>query len=79
MKSNLNYVGTGIVLLLLFCSTPCVYAQDFSDIISFFNNQFIPVEEINVEDGCVVVKYRMEMTLGPRHIVYLWQDHKGIP
>jgi hypothetical protein len=65
MEKNIPAIGKGIILLFLLFAIPFVHAQDYSDIVSFFNNQFIPVEEITVESGAVTVNYSMEKALGP--------------
>ena len=66
--SNSEYIGIGIVVILLFSSICYVHAQDSSELIIFFNEQFIPVEEINVENGVVVVKYKIGPLFGPEKI-----------
>lgn len=62
--SKLNQVcvviGLLIGLLILFHSTTYVHAQDSTELINFFNEKFILVENINIGDEVVVVKYRMK-------------------
>lgn len=66
--SNSEYMGIGIVVILLFSSICYVHAQDSSELIIFFNEQFIPVEDVNVENGVVVVEYKIGPLFGPEKI-----------
>ncbi|MBN1192046.1 MAG: PKD domain-containing protein [Dehalococcoidales bacterium] len=62
--------------ILSLCPVHTVYAQEPEDLVSFFNAQFIPVEEVTLEGAAVVVKYRMDMITDPegfeKDILYIF-------